>query len=204
MPKPAPRTCCAPANRRVGAPSRGCSRARDKALQHWSGGRKWTGNIALPSKTAATLLELRSHQVIYRLRRGRLMCCSHRQTRRQSIFCLPVSSLFAGATEFSQSITRNVHWPTSAQDLTTFFPLQSWFSRSQRAIPRHTSMHGNGLKIWGAIQRTQRRSMRSFFSHAKRRCRPFLQSVATHRFRSTAVGVVALANTTLRRLVQHL
>src|SRR5205823_13734642 len=107
--------------------------------QHWSGGRKWTGNIALPSKTAATLLELRSHQVIYRLRRGRLMYCSHTQTRRQSIFCLPVSSLFAGATEFSQSITRNVHWPISAQDLTTFFPLQSWFSRSQRAIPRHTS-----------------------------------------------------------------
>src|SRR5205823_6319784 len=204
MRKRATPTCCVQANQRLGAPSPGCSRARDKGLQRLSGGRNLMSNTASQSKTAATLLELRSHQVIYRLRRGRLICCSHRQTRRQSIFCLPVSSLFAGATEFSQSITRNVHWPTSAQDLTTFFPLQSWFSRSQRAIPRHTSMHGNGLKIWGAIQRTQHRSMRSFFSHAKRRCRPFLQSVATHRFRSTAVDVVALANTTLRRLVQHL
>ncbi len=78
------------------------------------------------------------------------------------------------------------------------------FSRSRARIRSDTPARGSKLKLSRAIQTTQRRLTRSFFSHMNRRSHPCLQSAATHPFRSRSLCVVALAKTALPRLNQHL
>src|SRR5438874_2270113 len=106
--------------------------------------------------------------------------------RRQLIFCSLDNLLFAGAMQFSESITPNVRWPTDAQSLTTSSPLQSLFCQSQHGIRSHTSMHGNGLKIWRATPRMQRRLTRLCSSRISNREPPHLQPAGILLLHSTA------------------
>jgi len=141
------------------------------------------------------LLELRSHQVIYRLRRGRLIVfASHRQTPAPNrYFACRSTRRSPGATEFLRSIMAQPRgWPTSAQELTNILSAAILvISVTNAPIPRYTSMAWETDRKFGAARSKESGVARCarFFSHAKRRCRPYLQSVATHRFRSTAVGV---------------